>query len=257
MENRIFSIDHDGNNYEVATAFRKRSVELLLLLHGLGCSKESFRDIWFRDELSDYSIMSLDFIGFGDSSKSDKFSYKMEDQASVCAEIVKKISSKKVHIIAHSMGGAIGLLLPPALINSALTFANLEGNLISEDCGIVSRKTISVSFQKFEKELLPDLKDLSKPLGEGRFFLDSALPLGFYKSAESLVRWSDSGDLISRFKNLPCRKSYFYGEKNSHMDVLHRLDSIEKVMIGRSGHFMMNDNPDEFYSSLRTFLSST
>jgi len=175
MENRIFSIDHNGNKYEVATTFRKQGEELLLLLHGLGCSKESFRDIWFRDELSDYSIMSLDFIGFGDSSKSDKFSYKMEDQASVCAEVVKEISSKKVHIIAHSMGGAIGLLLPPALLNSALTFANLEGNLINEDCDMVSRKTINVSFQKFEKELLPDLKDLSKSLGEGRFFLDSAL----------------------------------------------------------------------------------
>lgn len=41
--------------------------------------------------------------------QSYKFSYKMEDQASVCAEVVKKISSEKVHIIAHSMGGAIGL----------------------------------------------------------------------------------------------------------------------------------------------------
>ena len=257
MENCIFSIDHDGNKYEVATTFRKRGGELLLLLHGLGCSKESFRDIWFRDEFSDYSIMALDFLGFGDSSKSDKFSYKMEDQASVYADVVKKIPSKKIHIIAHSMGGAIGLLLPPALLNSALTFANLEGNLISEDCGIVSRKAISVSFQKFENELLPDLRALSKTLGEGRFFLDSALPLGFYKSAESLVRWSDSGDLLLRFKNLSCRKSYFYGEKNSDMDILHRLNTIEKVMIGSSGHFMMNDNPDEFYSRLRTFLNTT
>ena len=257
MEKRIFLIAHGGSHYEVSTAFRKRGGELLLLLHGLGCSKESFRDIWFRDEFSNYSIMSLDFLGFGDSSKSDKFSYKMEDQASVCAEVVKKISSKKVHIIAHSMGGAIGLLLPPALLNSALTFANLEGNLISKDCGIVSRKTISVSFQKFENELLPDLRALSKSLGEERFFLDSALPLGFYKSAESLVRWSDSGDLLSRFKNLRCRKSYFYGEKNSNLDVLHRLNTIEKVMIGRSGHFMMNDNPEEFYSRLRIFLSTT
>jgi len=257
MENRIFSIDHDGNKYQVATTFRKRGGELLLLLHGLGCSKESFRDIWFRNELSEYSIISLDFIGFGDSSKSVKFSYKMEDQASVCAEVVKKISSKKVHIIAHSMGGAIGLLLPPAFLNSALTFANLEGNLISKDCGIVSRKTINASFQQFEKELLPDLKALSKSLGEGRFVVDSALPFAIYKSAESLVRWSNSGDLISRFNNLPCRKSYFYGEQNSDMDVLHRLNSIEKVKISSSGHFMMNDNPDEFYSRLRTFLSST
>ncbi len=257
MEKRIFPIAHGGSHYEVSTAFREQGGELLLLLHGLGCSKESFRDIWFRDEFSNYSIMSLDFLGFGDSSKPDKFSYKMEDQAFVCAEVAKKIFSKKVHIIAHSMGGAIGLLLPPALLNSALTFANLEGNLISKDCGIVSRKTISVSFQKFEKELLPDLEALSKSLGKGRFFLNSALPLGFYKSAESLVRWSDSGDLLSRFKNLPCRKAYFYGEKNSDMDVLHRLNTIEKVMIGRSGHFMMNDNPEEFYSRLRTFLSLT
>jgi pimeloyl-ACP methyl ester carboxylesterase len=58
---------------------------MLLLLHGLGCSKESYRDIWFRDEFNDYSIISLDLIGFGGSSKSDKFSYKMEDHASVCA----------------------------------------------------------------------------------------------------------------------------------------------------------------------------
>lgn len=257
MEKRIFLIAHGGSHYEVSTAFRKRGGELLLLLHGLGCSKESFRDIWFRDEFSNYSIISLDFLGFGDSSKPDKFSYKMEDQASVCAEVLKEISSKQVHIVAHSMGGAIGLLLPSALLNSALTFANLEGNLISKDCGIVSRKTISVSFQKFENELLPDLRALSKSLGEERFFLDSALPLGFYKSAESLVRWSDSGDLLLRFKNLPCRKSYFYGERNADLDVLHRLNTIEKVMIGRSGHFMMNDNPEEFYSRLRIFLSTT
>jgi len=110
---------------------------------------------------------------------------------------------------------------------------------------------------KYLRRKGPDLKALSKSLGEGRFFVDSALPFAIYKSAESLVRWSNSEDLISRFNNLPCRKSYFYGEQNSDMAVLHRLNSIEKVKISSSGHFMMNDNPDEFYSRLRIFLSST
>jgi hypothetical protein len=45
MENRIFQIDFDGNKYEVATTFRKQGGELLLFLHGIGCSKESFKDI--------------------------------------------------------------------------------------------------------------------------------------------------------------------------------------------------------------------
>ena len=50
--------------------------------------------------------------------------------------------------------------------------------------------------------------------------------------------------------------SYFYGQENAGMAVLDRLDGIEKVMIGNSGHFFMNDNPDEFYPGLRTFLTS-
>jgi len=255
MEKRFFSIIHGGDNYEVATVFRERGEELLLLLHGLGCSKETFQDIWFREELNEYSIMSLDFIGFGESTKSNQFSYLMEDQAAVCAKVVRNILPKQVHIIAHSMGGAIGLLLPPDLLNSTLTFANLEGNLISDDCGIISRKTINVSFNEFRKELLPHLKTLSLSPGEGRLFLDSALPLGIYKSSISLVRWSESGDLLSRFQQLPCKKAYFFGEKNVHLYVLNRLNTNEKVMISKSGHFMMNDNPDEFYSHLATFLN--
>ena len=82
----FFSIDFDGNQYEISAAFRKQGGELLLLLHGLGCSKKSFRDIWYREEFSGYSILSLDFIGFGDSSKFDTFSYRMEDHAAVCNE---------------------------------------------------------------------------------------------------------------------------------------------------------------------------
>ena len=182
MENRIFSINHGGNKYEVATTIRQRGGEMLFLIHGLGCSKASFRDIWFREEFNEYSIIAMDLIGFGDSSKPEEFSYKMEDHAAVCVQVAREIPSKNIHIVAHSMGGAISLLLPASLLDSALTFSNLEGNLTGEQCGVVSRKTVSVPLHKFEEDVLPDLKDLSKTLGKGRFFLDSALPAGFYKT---------------------------------------------------------------------------
>ena len=256
METQIISINHNGHEFEVATTFRQQGREMVFLIHGLGCSKASFRDIWLRDEFSDYSILAIDLIGFGDSAKSKIFSYKIEDHAAICAKVIKQISASRIHIVAHSMGGAIGLLLPTELLDAVKSFANLEGNLTGEQCGFVSRKTISVTWDRFEKDVLPDLISLSTTLGEGRFFLESALPFGFYKSAESLVDWSDSGKLLTRFIQLPCIKSYFYGEENSGMAVLDRLDDIEKVMIDNSGHFLMNDNPDAFYPRLREFLTS-
>ena len=257
MEDRFFTIEHDGINLKVATTYRRRDDETLLLLHGLGCSRESFKDIWSCNELSGYSILTLDLIGFGQSSKSERFSYKLEDHAAVCAKIWSEYHVGQIHIVAHSMGGAIGLLLPPALLKAALTFSNLEGNLSSEDRGIVSQKTTTVSMPVFESRVWPEIKALSKSLGEGRFFLESAMPAAFYKSAASLVQWSNSGKLLTRFKNLPCRKAYFYSEQNSHRLALHRLASIETIGISRSGHFLMNDNPAEFYPRLKTFLKPT
>jgi len=254
MENLSISITLNGITYEIASLLRERGEELIFLLHGLGCSKESFRDIWIRDEFKNYSILAIDLPGFGESSKPDDFSYKMDDHALVCAEVLKEFSSKQLHIVAHSMGGAIGLLLPPAVLNRTLSFANLEGNLIREDCGILSRKTIDHPFHEFEKDVLPGFKVQFKSFGEGRFFFDSSSPWGFYKSAQSLVFWSDSGQLLSRFKNLPCKKAYFYGDSNSSLAVLRQLDEVEKIEISKSGHFVANDNVDEFYFRLKAFL---
>ena len=256
MENRFYSVDSGGRRYRIATSFRRRGEVLLLLLHGLGCSRASFRDIWSRPDFDDYSIIAMDLPGFGDSSKSDQFSYRMEDHAAVCAGVVNRLGFRKVHIIGHSMGGAIGLLLPADLRNTALTYANLEGNLIGEQCGIISRKTISVAWPDFEREMLPELMTLARSFDDGRFFIEAALPFGFYKSAESLVHWSESGELMRRFMNLPCRKAYFYGQENASMPILQQLPGIDRIMISHSGHFMMNDNPDEFYAHLGKFLCS-
>ena len=256
MENKIFAIDHKGHQYDVCAAYRGQGEEMLLLIHGLGCAKASFKDIWARDEFKPYSILAVDLIGFGDSSKSPYFSYKIEDHAIICAKVLNALPSKNIHIIAHSMGGAIGLLLPPSLLASVKTFSNLEGNLSIEDCGIVSKRTASVSFEQFETKLLSEFKELALSLGEGRFFLDSSMPLGFYKSAGSLVQWSASGQLLARFIRLSCKKAYFYGEQNTKLVALHRLDTIQKIMISGSGHFMMNDKPDELYGRLFDFVNS-
>ena len=76
-----------------------------------------------------------------------------------------------------------------------------------------------------------------------------------YKSAESLVAWSDSNKLLEVFLELPYRKAYFFGDENAEHPTVTAVGDIPKVKIRQSGHFPMIDNPKEFYGELFRFIS--
>ena len=254
MNKNFIKIEAAGCRYDMSIRYRSVSKALVVFIHGLGCSQNSFEDVWRHKDFKGTSLLTFDLLGFGRSEKPADFSYSMEDHAAVCESVVRSFPHKRFHVVAHSMGAAIGLLFSDNMFDSVISFVNVEGNLISEDCGLVSRQTTAVSYDRFEGELLPYLKTRSREEAPC-FDLNMALPLAFYKSAQSLVAWSESGRLLERFKNLKCRKAYFYGEQNSGMKVFQRLGGVERRSIRHSGHFMMNENPEAFYSELRDFLS--
>ena len=78
----------------------------------------------------------------------------MEDQAAICNELIRLFPDFNWHVVAHSMGGAIGLLLSDDILARIKSFSNLEGNLMPEDC-FTSRKVTDHSVQSFQNELLP------------------------------------------------------------------------------------------------------
>ena len=257
MKLRQFSVFIDGQSIELVAGARDAGEDLLFFIHGLGCSKDSFHHFWNRTDFNGYSVLAPDLVGFGDSTKSESFSYTMEAQARICAEILTEFSDKNLHIIAHSMGGAVALLLPDKIKNGAKTFVNVEGNLIGADCEIISRKIISVSLDVFESDILPELRDKFNRLGEGYTAMDSTSAHVLYQSAESLVAWSDSNKLLEMFLVLPCRKAYFYGYENAEHPTVASLGDVPKVKIKRSGHFPMNDNPADFYDELYKFVTAS
>ena len=228
---------------------------LIFFIHGLGCAKESFDDVFLFPEFNSFSLLTVDLVGFGNSSKPQDFSYSMEDQAKICELLIAKINPTSVHIVGHSMGGAVGLLLANRISHKLVTFVNVEGNLISEDCGLLSRKTIGIPLEEFINNGFNEIKSNVRNSGDEGSMLwvkwsEKSDALGFYKSAKSLVEWSDSGKLLEMFKTLEINKAYLHGERNSHLRVLGELHGITKISISNSGHFVMNDNPREFYSEL-------
>lgn len=246
MSIQIFSV----HGYKIAAKYSEAGEDLIFCIHGLGCSHDSFRYLRNQSELDDVSALSVDLLGFGASDRPGQFSYSMEDQAALCAALLEQIKFGRLHVVAHSMGGAIGLLLPPELLSPDASFANVEGNLIAEDCGITSRRAAAVPFETFETEIFPEYKVQFA----GYASLDSASPDAFYRSAQSLVRWSDSGELLKKFSDLRCRKKYFFGDENRNHPTVVATKSFPQVEISRSGHFPMLDNPNDFYSALAMFI---
>ncbi len=257
MENHIIPLHHNSIRHDISVGYRQASADLIVFLHGLGCSRDSFNKILQQEDFGDFSLLALDLPGFGDSARPLEFSYTLEDHAEICATIIEAIAFERLYIAAHSMGGAIGLLLPDRVIKKTEAFANIEGNLVSTDCGKLSRHSASMSYEDFRES---KFREFTSPVAnsEYRYFSPAKTsPEAFYRSAASLVSWSDSGRLPEKFKAAEFRKAYFYGDRSRDLPFPALPGDALRIEIPGSGHFPMDESPDRFYAELFKFFTQT
>ncbi|WP_430885621.1 alpha/beta fold hydrolase [Fusibacter sp. JL216-2] len=253
-------IDEAGGRLAYDVSMNKG--DLLFFIHGIGCNKASFKHVWDAVELKAYSKLAVDLMGYGASDGPEGFSYDMKDQARACFDLILSLGFEKIHVVAHSMGGAVGILLAQMIEDSDKSlesFVSVEGNFIASDCGLISRKIIGMDYEYFEKTHFNYLKEnssLSYDMGvkEWSRQFNDANPLGFYRSAYSLVKWSDSGDLLKIFNSLHSKKAYIYGAATEGLEVLGVLDEKICHRIENSGHFIMIEAPEAFHVTLRDIV---
>lgn len=246
-----------GESYDVSVKLRRGSPHVLLCLHGIGDCKEDFDGIWERPGFESYTVAAMDWLGFGESSKPDGFRYRIEDHAEAAARVLERLEAARVSLIGHSVGGAIAVMLAARLDGRLDAFINAEGNLIGEDCGIITRDTVSVPYDIYVAEHHP--KRSARLVAErGTAYANEAmLPLAFYRTAQSVVSHCDSGVLLRTFLGLACRKAYVFGDWNRNAPIIGELDGIEMIEISGAGHRMMDDNPAGFYGEIARFLGAT
>lgn len=239
--------------------------EVVVFLHGLGASKNSFEPGFSRKRLARFTMLSLDLPGFGDSPPGKDFTYEMKDMALLVEKTLQRLQGRRFHVVGHSMGGVVGLFLAERLKDRLAGFINLEGNLGKEDC-FFSRKISSLPLEAFERlgarvfqSTVGRLAEQDPSPGIAGYERDikRADPRALYLSARSLVRESETGSLKERFLSLPAGKAYVWGEKNAKA---WRVSSLEKNnipcrVIPDSGHFMMDDRPDLFWPILADLIS--
>lgn len=239
--------------YKLATRFREAGEELVIFLHGLGCSKENWHHAWALRELRDNSLLSLDFLGFGHSPRPAGFGYKLEDQVEVLSAIMDSHALKRIHIVAHSMGGTIALLLPERTLSRLGSLILVEPRLLESSCGI-GAEAAKFTYEEFMSGAFAWIQRRLSNDQQAAYDMKRADPAAFYHSSCSLVDWTRGRKMLDRFEAAPCRKVFIYGAENRHLEEVEEISSDLKMEIGHSGHFVMRDNPDDFYRQSATFI---
>ncbi len=253
------TVKYRGQQITLHHKYRRSGKELVLFIHGLACSKESFYGAWIEPKLKKYSLLAVDLPGFGESSRPDEFSYTLEDHAGVCYEFVKKFPHRKVHLVGHSMGGAVAAILAKKNPRRFVTLSSVDGCLGAIN-GTTQVQPAVPTFDEFTKKLEQRIiRSQGKPDEKGlrlwHEWSQATDPEGFRKSDESLLQWSRSGKLFDLFMNLSLKKTYFYPERDGLPRPLRNIRKVRTIEISNSGHFIMNDNPKEFYPRLARELA--
>lgn len=247
----------------LAALSRDGERDLVLFLHGLGCVKENFAPLWDTPALAGMALLAPDLPGHGESRGRGPDSATVEAMSQAVGELLRARADKahRLHVVAHSMGGAVGLLLARQPPIGLASFVNVEGNLVAEDCGLLSRRTAETELAPFRDEKFGRLKARAREaddaiLRQWAGWADACPAEAFHASARSLVAWSDSGELLDMFRALSVPKAYVSGQYSANPDVLRRLDGIAKYRIASCGHFPMLEKPAALARILRKVVAS-
>lgn len=253
MQQRETKIHYADCDLGIAVSRREGNRGVIFAIHGLGCTKD-----WFGlREIGDFTCLSIDLPGFGDSERPHNFGYRLEDHAHVCKLLIESAGLEKVHLTGHSMGGAIGLILIQMIPERIMSFVNVEGNLVPPD----SRPPLEPNENEFKQTFETDLayyrdhsrEPHSQTIYEWAMRSDAC---AYYRSQHSLSKWSHSGRLLKMFLSLKIPKVFVYGDRNANNPGPGSVqDRVQTIIIPESGHFMMLDNPNGFYDSLTRFYA--
>lgn len=261
LTTEIIDLEINNIKYSIAVQSRETSDYLIVFIHGLCCTKESFENAFKSPELKNYSLLSIDLPGCGDSSRSENYSYSMEEQAKVISAVIDHFIGRYNHlcIVGHSMGGALGVLIAEKFCYLLSAFVNVEGNLVSDHCHL-SRKAANVSYEEFKSSLFKELclnlaQSKDKALNLWLSWINKSTADCFYKSSCSLVKLSDDPSLLKKYLSIFARKIYFKGENSYNYDV--KIPGVLPITCFDSGHFIMFDEGELFYKTLRVFIEQT
>lgn len=222
----------------------------IFTFHGLGSSKQAFLPL--VNEFPSLEWHLYDFAGFGERNEESVGNTPIQDSTAEFRERCESLH--ELVFIAHSMGSAVAIPLAQQLRHKVKAVINIEGNLIGEDCGFVSRaaaeSAANGTFVEFRKKVISNARSY-RSLGWLKWINDfqKVKEDTMTKYAKELVAISESEELLRAFHELRCPKVYVYGDQYLNNGegqtplLAQKLWGISTAYIQGASHFLMQDDP--------------
>ncbi|OSZ55662.1 alpha/beta hydrolase, partial [Streptomyces pharetrae CZA14] len=220
-------------------------------VHGLGAASAAYHaHIAARPELAGRRSLFVDLPGHGISDRPAGFGYSLEEHADALATALDAAGVSGAELIAHSMGGAVALVLAhrrPGLVSRlVLTEANLDPfpPLTAGSSGIASYEEDEFADGGYARVL-----ENVGPVWAATMRL--ADPRALHRSAVGLRRGSQPM-MRALLEELPVERVYLQGGLSGELDGEQALEAagVRVVTVPGAGHNVMFDDPDAFAAAV-------
>lgn len=231
----------------------------MLCLHGIQGRRQVFDGLARNVKFGEHMLIALDFPGFGESPAHRWRGDRLQGLAEVVWRVTALLDVKRFHLVGHSLGGMVGTLMLAQSDSTILSFANLEGNLVSSDCG-ASAVAAAMSLRMFERlgfaELLAGIEASVGADVEPRLeALKQTTAQTFHETASTIVEWSGSSELLRLFVDSRTPRCLIVGDRNK--DKTRVLpDYVPRYVVPDCGHFMLLENPTSTIDVLTAWVDS-
>lgn len=140
-------------NINYRYTYNKQRDKVVLLLHGWGGSLNSFRFLEKFLIENGFSVINLDFPGFGASDLPPQ-DFEMQDYYKIVSELLDYEKVESVFVVAHSFGGRVSILL------SALEPKRVKKLVLCGSAGLKPKFSLSKQIKIFNYKIAKKLKSI-------------------------------------------------------------------------------------------------
>ncbi|GGQ66382.1 alpha/beta fold hydrolase [Streptomyces althioticus] len=227
-------------------------------VHGLGATSPLyFAETAVHPLLAGRRSLLIDLLGHGHSDRPTSFTYTLEDHADALAAALRAAQVAGAEVIAHSMGGAVAVVLaarhPELVSRLVLVDANLDP-LTPERGAYGSRDIASYGEGEFLAGGWREVRDRAGADWWATMRLTGREAL--HRSAVHLVR-ATTPTMRELLLDLPVPRTFLYPEPDGPVPGAEELEAagVRVVAVPDCGHCIMLDNPEGFAQATAAALA--